>query len=300
MVNSTTLRNKIRKIIDDYGSTITINRIDFETDEYGDRTSDNLLESCDSITNYLATYSETPTIDKNEKVEGTGSLNCGTTVTTQSYFGYSNQSLTEFDGTDKIFYVYIYIDDLDRLRTSACVYFYLGNGVIQGTVQDPQKYVYFDKSELVEGWNRLSFDVSNEGTNSSGTLDVTAITSYRINFYKTNTTDTVALGSFKIDYLHYEQPTTTVGITYDFIAGRLNQVPAGSLTEGDLTILIKDNEDIPLIVGDNFPLEFPITFGNKAYYKLTYKSVDYDVLSIKRFKLQEEILAKEIKLKRRI
>ena len=300
MVNATSLRNKIRKVIDDYGSDITINQVEFGFSSYGDKTSENLIFNCDSVANILATYGTTPTLDSATRKEGDYSIQGGTTITNQAYFGYSNQSLTSFDGSGKIVHIWVYVTDTTELKSTGAITFVLGNGVIQGGVQDPQKRVEFDRSELENGWNLLSFDVSNEGIESSGTFDETDITSFRINFYKVNSTDTITHGRVKFDYVYWEIPNEAVGIPYDIIAGRLNQVPAGNLEEGDMSILIKDNDAIAMVVGDSFALEFPISFGNRGSFRVTYKSNIYDLLSIKRLKLKEELLARELVLKRRI
>ena len=82
-------------------------------------------------------------------------------------------------------------------------------------------------------------------------------------------------------------PVSTVGVSYDYFTARFNFQPAGNLTEGDVIIIIKDDETIT-------------TQSGSTTYKVTYNSVVYNIISVEDYKVADTILAKQIILKKRI
>lgn len=82
-------------------------------------------------------------------------------------------------------------------------------------------------------------------------------------------------------------PVSTVGVSYDYFTARFNFQPIGNLTEGDVIVIIKDDETITTQTG-------------LTIYKVTYNSIDYNVISVEDYKVANLVLAKEIILKKRI
>jgi len=80
---------------------------------------------------------------------------------------------------------------------------------------------------------------------------------------------------------------STVGISYDSFVARYNFQPAGNLTEGDVIIILKDDETITTQTGSTI-------------YKVTYNSKDYEVVSVEEYVVGDVDLAKQVILKERI
>jgi len=79
----------------------------------------------------------------------------------------------------------------------------------------------------------------------------------------------------------------TVGIGYDEFTSRYNFHKLGNLTEGDLILILKDDETID-------------TQSSSTIYKITYNSIDYDVVSVENYRISNTIIAKQVTLKKRI
>lgn len=75
--------------------------------------------------------------------------------------------------------------------------------------------------------------------------------------------------------------TPTIGVPYDIFIGRFNFQKVGGINDGDLTIIVKDDEDID-------------TVGTPNRYRLTYNSVNYKVVSVEDYDLADVTLAKQI------
>lgn len=189
-----------------------------------------VLDPCDSLLTagnkyWIATYGITATLDTVNQVEGSACINGGTTVGTQTYFGYSKEYFIDIDMTDCILRVYVYITELDNLNDENTITLYLGNNLIQGSNLKYRGYKHFQKSELIEGWNLLEWDISNEGSVDSAPFTVQAVKSFRINFNKDAAATLIALGDVKIDYVHLLKPLGTsrekwIETKYPFTEGR--------------------------------------------------------------------------------
>lgn len=82
-------------------------------------------------------------------------------------------------------------------------------------------------------------------------------------------------------------PVVTVGIPYDIFSERFNFLTVGDLTEGDTLIIVKYDETIYAQSSD-------------TRYKITFDSVDYDVISVEDYDVANITLAKQIVCKKRI
>jgi len=82
-------------------------------------------------------------------------------------------------------------------------------------------------------------------------------------------------------------PVETVGISYNNFTSKFNFQPVGNLSEGDFIIIIKDDETIATQEGINF-------------YKMTYNSIIYNVISVEEYEVANVVLAKQVILKKRI
>jgi|TARA_Y100000034_G_C6849013_1_gene384959 hypothetical protein len=81
-------------------------------------------------------------------------------------------------------------------------------------------------------------------------------------------------------------PVETVGISYDYFTARYNFQPIGNMSEGDFIIIVKDDESIT-------------TQSGSTIYKMTYNSVNYDVISVEEYEVANVVLAKQVILKKR-
>jgi hypothetical protein len=79
----------------------------------------------------------------------------------------------------------------------------------------------------------------------------------------------------------------TVGIPYDIFGEKFNYQAAGDLEEGDTIIIIKYDETVA-------------TQSSDVRYKVTFDSIDYDVISIEDYDVAGLTLAKQVMAKRRI
>lgn len=78
---------------------------------------------------------------------------------------------------------------------------------------------------------------------------------------------------------------STVGIPYNIFSGSFNYQPVGDISEADLVLLLKDSETVAP--------------SGDIRYKVTYKTVDYDIISVENIKLNDVVLAKQLILKKR-
>ena len=81
-------------------------------------------------------------------------------------------------------------------------------------------------------------------------------------------------------------PVETVEISYDYFTARYNFQPIGNMSEGDFIIIVKDDESIT-------------TQSGSTIYKMTYNSVNYDVISVEEYEVANVVLAKQVILKKR-
>lgn len=284
MVNVNNIISQVNNLIDDYGSTIYIKRNNITVTSNGDKYL-NLVDTCDELTTWGTTYGTVPTVDTSNKVEGYSCLQGGNEGTTYSYVGYSRTNFTDINLTDCVLYAYVYIADLTELATVGLI-FIIGNNRVSGGTQDPQKRKEFNKSSLTTGWNLISFDVSNEGIGSSGTIDLTHVRSVRFNFYKATTGTLITHGDLKWDNIYYTYTTTTTGLPYNIFSGRFDKKEVGDINEGDLTLILKNDETIH-------------TEESNIRYIVTYNSIDYDVTSVEHLKVDGSIVAQQVNLVRR-
>jgi hypothetical protein len=80
--------------------------------------------------------------------------------------------------------------------------------------------------------------------------------------------------------------TTTVGIPYDIMVDKFNFQPIGDISDADLILIVKDTEDVFVDVGDRRMF-------------ITYKSVDYEVISVEKFIVKDITIAKQLIAKKR-
>ena len=79
----------------------------------------------------------------------------------------------------------------------------------------------------------------------------------------------------------------TVGLPYDIFSEKYNFQMVGDLDEGDTIVIIKYDETVA-------------TQASDVRYKLTFDSIDYDVISIEDYDISGITLAKQIICKKRI
>lgn len=80
--------------------------------------------------------------------------------------------------------------------------------------------------------------------------------------------------------------TTSVGVPYDIMVNTFNFQRVGDLVEADLILIVKDTEDV-----------FASNSERRMY--ITYKNVDYDVISVEKYMIKNVTLAKQVMLKKR-
>jgi hypothetical protein len=81
-------------------------------------------------------------------------------------------------------------------------------------------------------------------------------------------------------------PVATVGISYDYFTSKFNFQPVGEVLEGMFIVIVKYDETIAAQAGE-------------VRYKLTYNSVDYDVMSVEEYEVGDIVLAKQIIAKKK-
>lgn len=82
-------------------------------------------------------------------------------------------------------------------------------------------------------------------------------------------------------------PVSTVGVPYTYFKERFNFIPVGDLVEGDMLLIIKDNETIAVE-------------SSNVRYKVTVDSVDYDVVTLEDYNIANLTVAKQLTLRKRI
>jgi len=80
---------------------------------------------------------------------------------------------------------------------------------------------------------------------------------------------------------------STVGIPYDIMSERFNFQMPGDLVEGDMIMILKDDETV------DSPTD-------NIRYKITFDSQDYDVISVEDYDVSDITLAKQVTCKKRI
>ena len=85
-------------------------------------------------------------------------------------------------------------------------------------------------------------------------------------------------------------PTTMLAIPYDILPDKFNFQPVGDISEGDVVMIIRDDETTVF-------LESAGATGIRT--KLTYESIDYDIISFEDYDLSGITLAKQIILRKR-
>jgi hypothetical protein len=177
-----------------------------------------LIDGCESVDGWANVYSTVLTLDTVNFKQGVASLQGGKNTTTVNYFSYAKDNKYNFDSTGKILKCWVYITDTTELKETDTVQLIVGNGRISGATQESQKRKGFNRSSLVNGWNLLTFDIANEGTDSVGTYVLNRMRSFRITFNKTNITDLVTHGNVKFDWIYFDNattPTATNEVTVD-------------------------------------------------------------------------------------
>jgi hypothetical protein len=81
-------------------------------------------------------------------------------------------------------------------------------------------------------------------------------------------------------------PVSTVGIPYDIFVGKFNFQPTGDVMDGDVVLIIKYNETVALDTSN-------------VRYKVTYNSVDYNIINIENFDVANITIAKRLILSKR-
>ena len=82
-------------------------------------------------------------------------------------------------------------------------------------------------------------------------------------------------------------PVSTLGIPYNIMSERFNFIPAGDLVEGDIILILKNDETIYAQNGE-------------VRYKITFDSIDYDVISVEDYDVADTTLAKQVVCRKRI
>jgi len=161
------------------------------------------INACDDATQWIAGgQADTPTDETTTKKEGTGSVNLGKNGVAAVDF-YYDYTFTAINLTGEMFFVWLFIDNQATLNllNVARIYIYDGSGNWRYW---NMKNAEFTDGELQTGWNITLFRVDGRWTAQSATAPtLTNITQVRIYFETPNATDTIAVGSLKIDYWHY-------------------------------------------------------------------------------------------------
>lgn len=175
------------------------------TGDYSDVPTPELsIDSCDATTGWTADSAGiAPTLDTTTFKEGAASLNLGKSGTTVSHVAYS-KTVSTFDGTNNYAYAWIYITDKTILNspTAMQILIYATGGFY---------YKSYSRAALNNGWNLLGGALS--GWTVSGSPDIAACISLRLNFFTNNVTDLIPLGDLKMDYWHRitPDPYTSIG-----------------------------------------------------------------------------------------
>jgi len=139
-----------------------------------------------------STEATEPTQNGTEKKEGDYSVDMGKSGTSASYFGYSRDLSSQYDGDGKTLKVWLYVYDINELLESNSVRIFIGN--------DSSNHYYknFSRAELENGWNDIGAALS--GFSQYGSPDINNLDWLRIYFYTYSTADTISHGHLKMDY----------------------------------------------------------------------------------------------------
>jgi hypothetical protein len=267
MVNITGIRNSVRTIIDGYGSPITIFKVPISLNKWGDNTG------------IIA--------DFNGTLNGF-SAGCGGNPETEYSTGHDGKGQS----------IHLYPTTADWL---ACLSKDIGN-----VTANEEIYLYAKGTRLYaqiyngsENGNNSTCHRYDSATNTwSANLGYHEQTTWAL--YKLTIQRTVTITNNKL-YLYSQGEgseswfddvfkgggvTTSVGIPYDIMVDKFNFQPVGDIGDGDLILLVKDSEDV--FIQDS-----------EKYMYITYKTIDYDVVSFEKFMLKDVTIAKQLVLKRR-
>ena len=145
-------------------------------------------ESCDDASSWTVLTGITPTDDTSEKVEGTGSINCG-----GAYSIFYYKTVSTFDVTNDNIYVYIYVDSSLTIQSNSISLFYEdSSGNFRG--------MSVNTNTLSTGWNLLGGHYINDWTSVSfPPPDYTNIVKFEI---IVSSSTGIELGFIKMDSWH--------------------------------------------------------------------------------------------------
>ena len=152
-------------------------------------------DSCDAITGWTASGSNSVSLNTTNYKEGTGSLNLIKSDATSAAIN-ASKTTTSVHFTSADFWVFVYISAsaLAKLATSTCLEIRFGS--------DSSNYYYkqYNLADLAAGWNCLSFS-SATATGTNGTPVIAACDYSMVKYTTTNATDTTSAGDFVFDDL---------------------------------------------------------------------------------------------------
>lgn len=216
------------------------------------------VDSCDSAATWTGNADATLTDNTTTYLEGTGSINMqknGTASNICSMY----KTTTSRDFTSNELIMFFYIKDataLAKLTTNACVRIRFGS--------DSTNYYefYFDKADLVVGWNSLRNMTSATADAITGS-PVVASTDYTyVEYYTNNTADTTAAGDFMLDNIFTAQSS-------DFI----DTLDAGNPVLDETTYNATITTTIALTDLNGWDITEFGTFNNDATKKMATRSV---------------------------
>lgn len=154
-----------------------------------------IIDTADATGTWSATHAgHSISLNSDEWLEGSGSLNCVKNGTQSEFEATNTISATDMSGTDMWLRQWVYIKDAATLGKIAQIRYTLTDSAAD--------YEFWLFPSLSIGWNRLDCELNSpdSGVNS---LDYTDITELKIEIITNNTTDEFAAGDVLIDVTHY-------------------------------------------------------------------------------------------------
>lgn len=241
-----------------------VNGVDFIIPTFNDFVVDvdtiDLVDDCDDTTGWSESADADAVTTSPIHKQGDYSLNLGKSGVASDEAFYSKTLGTEFDGTNKWFVFYVYVEDTSIRNLISQIVVNIGSG---GSVSDSYKFT-IPRSAIssTSQWNRFRFRYNDTTTTIVGNPVISAINFIRFNIITETITDTFSLGAVKMDYFIFAETRSYEGNIVQWL--ETTSPISGTAFEVDYIPLSKEVPIRAVAVGSDYNVN-----KGKIGYKVT-------------------------------